>query len=464
MCSFRHNAALFLIAAATLAKPSIAAAHEVPEGEIARVPASESLAFRVEFNNDSYSVFPGDDWDDFRTFGAYVGIAARRWVFELTADAFTERGANLGEGSRVDEAYAILSRKVAEFSRSSFPGGMATAEIRTGVGALATGDFGTLALQDFVHSAYGCVRETPSAKSAPETRCIGVANAAVLGGWNAPFLPPFFSATLEVGTSGFTRFRGIAGFDVQEKLFEARAYGGFVRAAGYGETGGIAFSRTLDSENGWYAGLTVRIKPIETGFSWNASENRQSGYVALVFGQGDSARDSARAKGATGTGRRNAPSRMNVDFRIVPLYAGLRLRRAVLRFPVTGSVAFGMEGGPIPTQRQYVLAGEHYRYEQVYLGLELSREAFGFVEYYLLAAGGIREETLKTAVATKARLIDRALSPVFVGEGGLRLYPPNARENGACWGVGISGVIQYAEAIIPGWCPFFQLYLTGRSL
>jgi hypothetical protein len=437
---------------------ALCAALEFPEGELARVSLSRDIAFRAEFNNDSYSVFPGDDWDDFRTFGFFAGVAANEWAMEITADAFTARGNEEREGTRVDEVYAVVSRRLSAGSVRVGDDLRADAEFRIGLGALGTGNFGSSGLQQAIHTAYGCDRKTPWKESAPDSGWIGVGNAVILARIDDDAFPFFVATSGEASYSGFARIRAFAGFDWRFGNLGSKVYGGFSGSRGYGTLGGEAFSATLDTETGWYAGFTARANPIEAGFSWNARANRQSGRIALVFG--GKQRPSDRLKGGSDDNRAKP---LNVDFRIVPLDAGIRLRKTIFTGAYIGSIAIGAEGGPMNWVRPQGDRNRHFRYEQAYLGFELAKGIQGFAEVYALAAGGIREETEKTVDAEEARLIERAVSPVFSGEIGARVYPPLPGHGRSRWGVGISGCANLSDTLIPGWKPFFQLYLSGSN-
>ena len=462
MLAIRIKPLCTLIAGIALLSKGTALTLNMPSGEIARLPSAQTVGARVEFNNDSYSLFPGDDWDDFRTFGAYFGLASRNWFLDFTAVSFTARNTSERTASRVDELHGQVSRRVFSLSRTLGSGTEALAEARLGAGALALGNFNSEVLQNGVHSGYGCIRESPGSDNTPDARYIGMGNAALMLALDTPFVPLFSATTVEAGHTGFWRVSSFSGVDYRAGFIEARLYGGFVRAGGYGDIGGDAFSLTLDSENGWYAGTTIRAGPLETGFSWNASENRQAGYAALVFGLPEDKDEGDRDSTAKDSRTDDAHAR-SVDVRVYPLYAGVRLRQSLVELPITVSAAFGAEGGPMTIYEKTVYDTEHYRYQQAYLALEASRTAFKIVEFYALAGAGWREETLKTAVLTRAELIDKASSPVFVGEGGLRLYLPRKTMGERDWGIGVSGLVNYSRALVPGWCPMALVYITASE-
>ena len=429
-----------------LVLPAMADAFCMPAGETGKIPATETLTSRLEFNNDSYTIYPVDDWDDLRTFGFYSGISAKKWIFELTAESLTDRSRTIADSGRIDEFYGIISRELFQYSKNVF-----SVELGTGGGILILGDFDSYKLQQGLHRISRCVRPTPDAVTTPAANRICIGNGTARLALDTPIIPVAFAGACEAGHTGLYRVSAFFALEPVSGFIRTRFYGGFVKAGNYDGQGKV-FEATLDSENGLYAGTVFAAGRLETGFSYNFTKKRQGGYAALSFG------------GEKEKRARTQPEHIRcIDFRLIPLYGSIRLRRSVMESPAILSPVFGAESGPMTISTRTVLDTDLYRYELYYLGLECAFDTASWLELYLMAGAGIRKEEWKTALQTQARLIDSKVSAVGVGEAGLRFFMPRQVPPATEWGLGTSLVVHYSNALVPGFCPFFQLYLIGES-
>ena len=96
------------------------------------------------------------------------------------------------------------------------------------------------------------------------------------------------------------------------------------------------------------------------------------------------------------------------------------MRQSVIERIITVSCMIGAESGPTWSNS---VPDTHRRYAESYAGVDAGISPIEPVEFFVTAAGGIREERLLTATAAAASTIWQETNPTAFVEAGARMYP-----------------------------------------
>lgn len=419
----------------------------VPFGEIGRIPVSDATHFRLETKNDSYSMLSRTDWDDLRSFGMYYGFSSRKWALEITTDSLTNRTDSADTGSRIDQISFALTREIFRYDKAPV-----SVDISAGAGAIYLGNLGMLAIQELVHTIYKAMYEVPERYDNPQEPAIFTIDAIMRSVFDTGSVPISFFSTIEAGSTGFFRTGNYLEAEYTNGFLAAKFITGFQWIPDYRKSGNT-FYETLHSESGLYAGAVFSAGIVETGFSYNLTTTRQAGYVALTFT--DKKKQNPPSNGAESVDA--------IEFRLYPLLAGIRLQRSIIRFPVTISPLLGAESGPFMETNMIVPNDQHYRYEQIYFGLDVAYTVFSWLDVYLLGALGIRKDIWTTRTVIASQILDEKNSGIVFAESGVRLFLPTKNPRANEWGLGFSYEVLYVDAFETGIRDGIQLYLITTT-
>ena len=419
-----------------------------PIGEIGRVPISDKIAFRLEMKNDSIASLSKKDWDDLRTFGLYMGISARKWALEITEDALTNRESDSTDRGRIDELHVSVSRQIFSWRHSLF-----SASFAAGPGMIYLGNMGLCTIQKEFHKSYGNKRPFPDNYEDPEKNIIGMAEGVFQAHWNNSFVPLAFFSSIEAGHTGFYRTGNFANATILDGFLGVDVCFGVRQAGNYREEG-TTFTETLNSENGIQYGADFRVGFVSAGYTFNISTTRQNGYFALEFGS-----DRQRVKpGVSGTEHIRA-----IEYNLYPLISDIRLRSSIVEYPFVISPVLGAGSNKFTPKNTTVQETEIYLYEQLYAGVDLSKNIFPWMEGFLMGASGIRLEMHRTRYIESSQVLESKTGDIFFAEGGLRLFLPAKGNSSNQVGVGLAAGIQYTDEISHGLTPYIHMQIIGTT-
>ena len=419
----------------------------VPFGEIGRIPASESLSVRVETKNDSYSKLSRTDWDDLRSFGMYYGFSMRRWTIEATTDSLTNRTNNVSTGGRIDQVSLAVTRQVKTFEKDTL-----TIGISVGAGTFFLGNWGMAEIQTIVHEISNTSYDIPEKYDVIQQPTIITADAILHARIETSFAPISFYSTIEAGHTGFFRTGNYIETEFSNGFLGTRLVGGFQWIPEYRRSGD-SFYRTLKSETGIYLGTVFSAGFLESGFSYNINTTRPAGYVALSFSDKIKSEQDGH----------KADSIDAIEFRLQPLLAGIRLRRSLQTGTPVVSAFMGAESGPFMETDMLVPSDEHYRYEQIYFGLETAFALYTWMDVYAAGALGYRKDIWTTRTLIATRILDDREAGVLLAEGGVRLYLPTKKTTANEWGMGAAFEVLFIDAFEKGIRTGTHLYVVATS-
>jgi len=424
--------------------------NSIPVGETGKIAINDALHFRIELRNDSTASLSESDWDDLRSFGMYYGISWKKWAIELTQDGLTNRGTSIADRGRIDETYALLSRRLFRYS-----GNVISFGLTTGAGIIALGKANGYEIQKNYHAMIHNDRPIPVVYDGNGQKNIYVAQAKAQIAFHFPVLPLQCSATVEKGLTGYYRFQTFAETGNIEGLFGLSMFIGFNRSGDY-DRFGRSFAKTLDSENGLNVGVRFDAGILETGVSYDVTTSRQAGYLAVNFPADKS------------TSRASNKSIINsIDFSVFMFNPSVRIKIEMpyLQLPSYFKLnpVIGIDSGTF--QPTSIASAEtiHYRYQEAYGGLDLSRSFTSWVDLYALGALGVRQEQKRTRLLEKSQVIDRNSEPLYLAETGLRFYLPTSMRSDIRWGLDTGGGIWYANAWDSNIRPYAQVRLIAMN-
>jgi hypothetical protein len=412
---------------------------------LGRIGQTEGLAFRIETTNDSISIPGLTDWDDLRSYGGSFAVSWNRWSFGYARSGLTDRAAEAEKAKRIDESYLMITREVFRHDTRNVSLG-----VSAGAGALSLGDFAERAVQSRYHYMIGNLRPIPTVYDEAPASTQATAHVFFRLSTLTPILPVGFSGSLEASHAGFLR----AGF-----FASAMPVTGFtniglwtgLRGSANQETGGAVFAKTVASENGWCAGVSVKIGGLSTGISYDISTGRPDAYYAFEFRYRDKDRERAN--------RGRSPFTGEADVSLMPLNASYRLRVLALDRPLRLSPVTGFDCGTLSSMPN-VAETELYRFVQYYAGIDAAWRFLGRLDLYAMAAGGVRAEQHRTRFETASQILGERTSPVGIAEGGLRAFMPAGAQRGK-WGIGIGFGATLSNAYRQGPARYAQIRLIG---
>lgn len=417
----------------------------LPFGQIGRISASDNPVFRIEMKNDSYSMLTNGDWDDLRAFGMYFGAAFGRWSLEFTADGLMNRAGSTESSGRIDMLSGILNRKILQYSGNHF-----STSLAVGAGILSLGDYGFYQYQRIVHDIYRDCRGLPTEYDTPERNHILLTDAIFSAGGDTPLFPLSFFSSIEAGQTGFVRTGNWLEAQIMDGFIGMNAYAGILWADNF-LTQGTTSRKTMEAENGVYAGASFRAGLVETGFSYNLTTTRQSGYAAIGIRPG---------KTAEGSGQEDDGEIRSIAFQLAPLFAGIQIRRSIAEYPLTVSPVFGAESGPIFDDGLTYL---HYRYQQCFFGMELSNGVLPWLDLFAFGAGGAYRLQIQTNEITASVVLSAKNSCMAMAEAGVRLFPFPEGTALHGYGLAVSGRLEYADVREPEADTTLYVYLMGST-
>ncbi len=366
-----------------------------------------------------------NDWDDFRSFGAYVGLAGRGWAMESTLNGLTNRADGAAQAGRVDLISLSLRKRILSIDASR-----ASLGCEAGPGLLAVGNFGQYEMQRIIHHVYEDNRGVPVTYdyARDPVALSGAFTVFARESWSA--IPiQFFSAT-EAATNAFFRETAGVSLEAWNGFLGVNPFAGFVYA-GDGLHWGTSFDRTMYSERGFSVGAQFRQGNLEVGFAYDVTHSRPAGRAAIAFGGGVES-------------KRVSPSEIggkirSLDIQAFPLLAGVKMRQSVIERIITVSCMIGAESGPTWSNS---VPDTHRRYAESYAGVDAGISPIEPVEFFVTAAGGIREERLLTATAAAASTIWQETNPTAFVEAGARMYPFTKRIRSETHGLGVAVRVQ----------------------
>lgn len=449
-----------LVLAVIGARGALAQGHGFPTGETGRMTATDAPSFLAEMKNDSYSFQSDTDWDDFRTFGFFVGFSAGKFLFGATLDALTNRSYSKETASRIDEAYVTVGREILGARLETDTGIGLWASLGANAAFMYLGNLGLADVQKAAHGIYGSVRPFPWTYDRPARPYSFIANPVLAAGAALPFTTVEGTASFEAGTGGFMRFLAQGSATVIRGSPEARLFAGFRKTwnvAQYGTT----FAETLAQEEGPYVGMSLRAGFLETGFVSNVLSTRQNGYVAISFpgARKPDNRKSANEESSETIGKGNERAR-TIEYLVLPLQASFRLRESIVVFPVALSPFIGGDSGPSgKIDPRY----EHYTYTQIYAGIEVAKTLLSFFDVYVAGGAGFRRDQRRTCLATASRIISEKVSPRYFAETGLRAFLPWKFDKTTDWGVALAAGVENYETYWAGTTFYTRVALVGAG-
>jgi len=422
----------------------------MPVGETGKTETNDALHFRFYMKNDSTASLSDSDWDDLRSFGMYYGISWKKWAFEFTQDGLTNRGTNSADRGRIDEAYGMLSRKLFQFS-----GKHITSGFTAGAGMLALGNSYGYEIQKSYHAMILNKRPIPDVYDTIEKNVFCIAYGRTQLTAHFPVLPLQFSASLEKGIPDFYRVQTFAETGNIEGLFGLSMFIGYVYAGDYDGLG-TTFINTVNSENGVIIGARFDAGILETGISYDATTSRQAGYLAISF-PADKATAKPSQKGIISS----------IDFNVYLFNPSVRVKAAIpgIHLPLYFSVnpVIGVDSGTF--QPTSVQANEtlNYRFQECYGGVDLSRSFTSWLDLYAMGALGIRQEQKRTRLLEKSQILGQITEPLFLAEGGMRLFLPTSPRTDIRWGLDAGGGIWYSDTYDSDIRPYAQARLIAMN-
>jgi hypothetical protein len=436
-----------------------AQSHGFPTGETGRMPATDKPSVLVEMKNDSYSFQSDTDWDDFRTFGFFVGFSIGKFLFGATLDSLTNRSYSKETASRIDELYVTAGREILGARFEPFSGIAFSASLSANAAVMYLGNLGMADVQKFAHGIYGSVRPFPWNYDEPAQTYTFIANPVLALSAELPITTIEGNASFEAGTGGFMRVLAQGSIAVFRDSPEARIFAGF-RRTWNGDRYGSTFTETLIKEEGPYVGMTFRAGFFETGFTSSIMSARQNGYVAITV---PGTWKPVEPRTDTGIGdineKKNDHVRM-IEYLVLPLQASFRLQESIIRFPVSLSPFVGGDSGP---GTRIEPAKEHYTYTQVYAGIEIAQTIFTVFDVYVAGGAGIRRDQRRTCIATTSRIISEKVSPRYFAETGLRVFLPWKFDRTTDWGVALSAGLENYETYWAGTTYYTRVALVGAG-
>ncbi len=419
-----------------------------PFEEIGRIPVSDDMHFRIETNNDSYSMLSQTGWDDLRTFGMYFGFSWRQWALETTLDALTNRSNTKESSGRLDQTSTAVTTQVYTYNQYPF-----SLSLSAGGGALFLGNAGLYNIQTAAHSIFAPDLKVPSSYENPVQRHIFLADFLLRGSWETPIMPINLYTSIEIGHTSFFRTENYLEADFSNGYLGMKISSGFQWAANYKEVS-PSFTATLSSETGPYFGAIFTAGNLESGFSYNLVTSRQTGYVAISWTDENNSEKMNRLKNNT---------IQSIEYRMVPLLATVRLKQSISVFPYVISPVLGAESGPFMESYKKMPTNEQNRYEEIYLGIDATKSLVSWCDVYIMAAAGIRKDIITSMDVYATVIYAEKDSAVFFAESGIRLYLPSEVPRPFEWGLGISAGVLYVNAFETGFLPSFQLFLIGTT-
>jgi len=411
-------------------------------GELPRNSPSNGLSIYTEFKNDSYSVLPKDkmDWDDLRSYGFFSGISVNQWRFGITADALIHRTENAADEKRIDELYFTADRTLLNFTEGPISGGLTL-----GAGIIQLGNLHSSWLQETTHAIYGTFRKMPMNYESIGTP-LAFSGYISSGLKSALFgIPVEITGSIEGSHTGFLRAQTLIALGLLPGDPHWTVYAGNIYPAHY-DSFGTVFAAVTDSEAGTYIGTTFCAGNLRTGFAYNIQTGRPAGYAALLYPK---TKTSIAVKTET-----------SMEFLVVPLIAGIRIRQIYRNARIAWSPCLGAESGPSGFD---VGGGIHYRHSLVYLGMDMAYSFFDELDLYILSAIGTRIDQQRTCLADASKILKEATSQEILGEGGIRLFMPSSFASKPEWGIAIAGGMEYYTTIRYGFFPYFRLALVSNS-
>lgn len=430
----------------------------MPFGEIGRIAVSQEPSFTFETKNDSVGVLSKKDWDDLRSFGFYNGFSLRNWALELTADGLTNRARDDADRGRIDELRISATRRVFEMEDWPF-----ALSLDAGAGAVLLGRLGMKNIQEIFHHSYRNFRPVPETYDTPEHPLTIVGEGIARVHRESDAVPLDLSTSIEIGHTGFFRTGSYVDATICDGFLGTDIFAGTEWASGYGSEG-LTYANTLDSERGILLGANFRIGAVEAGCAYNVLTERNAAHLSVSLG-GDGNKTKGE-KTARKTGGIDA-----IELGAKPFLGAIRLRkRALTAGPFTASFTLGGDSEGFRPGRQSNFDTEIYKYEQAFAGMEAAAKVRPWLDVFAIAAGGVRKEQYRTRTVAESVLLDEKTGGMLVAEGGARFYIPDCRKRtahggapGDSWGVSVAGGAAFADALVPGIYPYFQIRLFGET-
>ncbi len=110
-------------------------------------------------SNDGFGYNYGTDEDTLRTFGLHLGgVFLNRWLIALSLESFTDRQQTKELAKRIDQFKGLLGFQVWRLNKPDI-----SVSLRTGLGTLFYGDWGSLGIQEGAHGQDPPPRPVPTA-------------------------------------------------------------------------------------------------------------------------------------------------------------------------------------------------------------------------------------------------------------------------------------------------------------
>lgn len=427
----------------------------IPVGEAGKIAFSDTLRFKIEMKNDSIASLSDGDWDDFRTFGMYYGVSWKDWTVEFTSDALTNRGTSEKDRGRIDELYGNVSRKLLDYEE-----GPLSVRLSAGAGILALGDFWGYEVQKDYHARIGNERPIPDRYDDPDLDRALMTHALAQLALDTSPVPVNFHLLLEGGQWGFLRMSAFAETGELKRPLGLTFFGGLVYARNFSQFGDT-FAGTMESENGVTVGSRIDNGLLSATFAYNVSASRQA--ASFAFKVPVERRDEAAGEG----GQTDGGSIAAIDFNLNMFDTSVRAQASVPRLRLPFALALrpllGVGSGTFRVADAPRDGTIHHRYEEAYLGLDLSRVAFSWMDLYLMASFGVRKEQRRTRTIAASRVLETRMTPLALAEGGARFFVPTKKGVRSRWGLGCAVGLRFADSLSNSVSPYGQLRLIAIS-